>query len=257
MEDVDTIRGAKRPSSGRVFQSIKEVPLITDESFLSVFFINLTGDPDMAEALQVASAMYTKEVNTLALALMTCFGRKGRRSLQQFLDRRGARPLRRFLCESIVENFPQDSAEDLRAGRDKIVSWFQRKVDEENWERMFVATHTEEFGAFRAKLCKASMACVVAICNQDLPVADEVVEALKDSKELTRNVAYTVITALMEALWMQSSPLAMAVNKDLVAKSIMLLCLALMTKFGDELSLRTIRASLRDFALDIEGFSMR
>ena len=239
------------------FRGPTKVPAIGDESFLFAFFSNLTGSSQMAESLMVASAMFTQEVDRLGLSLMRCFALKGQTSFTEFLDRRGRRPLRSMLYESMTEEFGDDDEEEQRNGRDGVASFFSRDVAVEQWTRLFVNPNEDSFPTFRRRLSRAAMAAVVAICNQKLPVRREVVDRLKQAKELTRNVSFTVVTAVAELLWKHSTPLATAVHKDLVAQVIMLLSLALMKKFGDELSLRIMRASVKDLSVDVMSYCAR
>ena len=211
----------------------------------------------MASRLLDASQVTTNDLSSLGLAMMRCFSVKGTQSFIRFLNRRGEKPLRSFLVRTMEREFGDLGPDAKRAGRDSIANFFQEDMPQGQWQELFVSTGADKCAGFSRKIARATMAAVVAICNEDLPVQSRVIQALKEGKELTRNVSFTVVTALAELVWKHATPLCMAVHNNLVAQCVMLLCLALLRRFGDEVSLRVQRASVRDLAIDVQQYCSR
>lgn len=228
------------------------VPSIVGEGFLPHFFEGLTGDEEMAEKVIAASSRLEAPLHALALALTKLYKAKGRDSLLRYLNRRGRRPLRSFLVATMAEEMKALPDAERREGIEEVLPMITPGLSMSQWQRRFVEPACESFETVPRSMTRAAVKASIVVRHKELPVQDSKVQQLRGAKLLTRNVSLTIISAIAELVWTRAAPIVLSVHDELFAQCIMLLVLAFMTRYKDEVSIRTAVGAVRDLATEVE-----
>ena len=120
------------------------------------------------------------------------------------------------------------------------------------WQRRFVEPACESFETVPRSMTRAVVKASIVVRHKKLPVQDSKVQQLRGAKLLTRNVSLTIISAIAELVWTRAAPIVLSVHDELFAQCIMLLLLAFMARYNDEVSIRTAVGAVRDLATEVE-----
>lgn len=232
-------------------EGLPRIPPSVGEEHMVVLFHGLAKNPEKGKKVIASASRMNRVIHDLALTLMKCLVAHGPAAFVLHLDSRGRRPLRAWLVDVLKTELRDVPPSTRRQATEDISSLVTRKMTMRQWMRSCVGPCKRDLSGVGRRIARAAIRCAIAVRDADLPVPDDVIRSLRDRKVLARNVAVTTCAAFAEAIYDRATPVSLSVHSDVVCKGIMLVCMAFMCRFEDELSIRVLVTSLRDLVSDI------
>lgn len=233
-------------------ESLPRIPASVGAEHMPALFASFAKDPKTGKKVIASAERMGKPLDDLALTLMKCRVTRGPAAFVSHLDSRGRRPLRSWMVDVLKSEMKDIPPSLRRQGTDDLASMVSKKMTMRQWLRSCVGPCRRGFGGLERRIGRAAILCALAVRDGDLPVPEDVVRSLRDRKVLSRNVAVTVCAAFAEAVYDRATPVSISIHRDVICRGIVLVCMAFMSRYEDELSIRMMTSSLRDLVSDIE-----